>query len=302
MSAGDWGSLFLLSVIWGGAFFFIDVAVAEVAPLTFVWLRLTLAAAALWLFLWARGQLPKLPVGAIGAMFVLALLNNAIPFVLFAWGQTRIDGGLSSILNATSPIWTVLVAHLFTGDERMTPGKVAGVLLGFAGVVTMLGPEIGSGGELTAQLACLGGAFCYALAGVWARRFRVLGIPPTSVAAWQLALAAATMFPLALAIERPWSAPMPSANAWGAILALALVCSAFAYVIYFRIIERAGATNALLVTILTPPTAILLSAMFLSEQLGIQHFAGLTLIAFGLAAIDGRVVNALAVRRPRQEA
>ena len=290
MTAGDWGSLLFLSVIWGGAFFFIDIAVAEVAPLTFVWLRLTIAAAALWLYLWWRGQLPKLPAAAIGAMVVLALLNNAIPFALFAWGQTRIDGGLSSILNATSPIWTVLVAHLYTSDERMTPARVAGVLLGFAGVVVMIGPDLMSGGEVLAQIACLGGAFCYALAGVWARRFRVMGIAPASVAAWQLLAAALIMFPLAFAVDRPWLAPMPSLQAWSAILALAVVCSAFAYIIYFRIIERAGATNALLVTLLTPPTAILLSAMFLDEQLGAQHFAGLGLIAVGLAAIDGRLI------------
>ena len=304
MDASDWGNLLLLGLIWGGAFFFIDVAVAEVAPLTFVWVRVTIAAAALWLFLWARGQAPALPPGALGAMLVLALLNNALPFTLYAWAQTHIDGGLASILNATSPIWTVLVAHLATSDERMTPAKLAGVVMGFAGVVAMIGPDLltSLGDQALAQLAALAGAFCYALAGVWARRFRTMRIAPATVAAWQLALAAAMMTPLALIVDRPWTAAMPSAGAWAAILALSVVCSAFAYILYFRIIDRAGATNALLVTLLTPPIAIGLAALFLNEQLGVQHFAGLGLIALGLAAIDGRVFSALRRPVPRRAA
>ena len=295
MGSAEWTGLLILALIWGGAFFFIDIAVAEVAPLTFVWVRLSLAAAALWLYLWARGQLPWLPAKAIGAMILLALLNNALPFVLFAWGQTRIDGGLSSILNATSPIWTVIVAHFATADEKMTPARIAGVLLGFAGVATMIGADLltVAPGQALAQIACLLGAFSYALAGIWARRFKGMGITPTSVAAWQLAAAAAIMLPVALIADRPWTAAMPSLGAWGAILTLAVVCSAFAYIIYFRIIERAGATNALLVTLLTPPTAILLSAMFLDERLGPQHLGGLALIALGLAAIDGRLIRLL---------
>lgn len=299
MGRSEWGSLLLLGLIWGGAFFFIDIAVAEVAPLTFVWVRLSLAAATLWLFLWVRGQVPKLPREAIGAMLLLALLNNALPFTLYAWSQTRIDGGLASILNASSPIWTVLVAHVLTSDERMTPAKVGGVLLGFAGVATMIGPDLltSLGDQALAQLAALGGALCYALAAIWARRFRVMQIAPTTVAAWQLAWAALIMAPVALVIDRPWTAPLPSLSAWAAILALAVVCSAFAYILYFRVIERAGATNALLVTLLTPPVAILLSAMFLSEQLALQHFVGLALIALGLAAIDGRLLSRASWRK-----
>ena len=295
MDAGQWRSLLLLALIWGGAFFFIDVAVAEIAPLTFVWVRLAVAAAALWLYLWATGRLPLLPAGALAAMAVLALLNNALPFVLFAWSQTEIDGGLASIINATSPIWAVIAAHLYTRDEGITPGKAAGVLLGLGGVIVMIGPDLlGTvGSQALAQLACLVGALSYALAGVWARRFREMQVAPASVAAWQLALAAAMMTPIALAVDRPWLDPLPSGSAMAAVLALALVCSAFAYILYFRLIEGAGATNALLVTLLVPPVAILLSALFLDERLGPQHFAGLGLIALGLAAIDGRLLRRL---------
>lgn len=301
MKPADWAGILLLALIWGGAFFFIDIAVAEVATLTFVAARLGIAAAALWLYLGLRGIQLRLPLRAIGAMVVLALFNNAIPFSLFAWAQIRIDGGLSSILAATSPIWVVLIAHAATSDERITPGKLAGVVLGFSGVAVMIGPALLADGPVLAQIACLGGAACYAVAAVWARRFRGMGIAPATVAAWQLALSAGLMAPLALAIDRPWNAAFPSLAAVAAILALALVCSAFAYVVYFRIIASAGATNAVLVTLLNPPVAILLSALVLHERLGPQHGVGLALIAAGLAAIDGRLLS-LAGPRSRQSA
>ena len=298
MNGRDWAILLALAIIWGGAFFFISVAVREVPPLTYVWLRLSFAAAALLLFLWWKGEGLGLPRSVWGSMLVLALLNNVVPFALFGWGQTHIAGGLASILNATTPIWGVIVAHLFTADERMTPRKVAGVLLGFGGVALMIGPALlaNVGTDALAQLACVVASFSYALAAVWARRFRAMGLPPMNVTAGQLTVGALIMLPIALTIDQPWLNPMPSVAAWGAILALALVCSAVAYVLYFRLIDSAGATNALLVTLLTPPVAILLGAAFLGEALAPQDFAGLFLIALGLAAIDGRLVSAL--RRP----
>lgn len=291
MNRSDWVTLTALAAIWGGAFFFISVAVREVAPFTYVWLRLSLAAAALWLFLLWRGTPLALPRSAWGAILVLAVLNNAIPFVLFGWGQTQIASGLASILNATTPLWGVIVAHLFTSDERINPRKFSGVLVGFAGVAVMLGPAVlGSlGSNALAQLACLVASLCYALAGVWARKFKRLGVPPVTVATGQLTAGAVVMLPLAMLIDRPWLEPLPSAGAIGAIAALALVCSAFGYVLYFRLIDSAGATNALLVTLLVPPVAILLGAFFLGEVLHPLDFAGLALIAVGLAAIDGRL-------------
>ena len=144
-------------MIWGGAFFFIGVAVRHVPPLTYVWLRLTIAAAAMWLFLRLKGQKLGLPRAAWRSMLLLALLNNALPFTLFGWGQTHIASGLASILNATTPIWGVVVAHFLTHDERMSPRKIAGVLLGFGGVATMIGPSLLSslGTRRLAQLACV---------------------------------------------------------------------------------------------------------------------------------------------------
>ena len=301
MNRSDWMILGILAVIWGGAFFFIGVAVRHVPPLTYVWLRLTIAAAAMWLFLRFKGQQVGLPRQVWGSMLLLALLNNALPFTLFGWGQTHIASGLASILNATTPIWGVVVAHFFTHDERMTPRKIAGVLLGFGGVATMIGPSLLSslGTSTLAQLACVTAALSYALAAVWARRFRRMGVSPLSVTTGQLTAGALMMLPLALLVDRPWTHPFPPLTAWGAIISLALFCTAFGYVLYFRLIDSAGATNALLVTLLVPPVAILLGGLFLGESLAPQDFLGLALIAFGLAAIDGRLLSLFSARRLR---
>jgi drug/metabolite transporter (DMT)-like permease len=304
MNRSDWLVLLFLALIWGGAFFFIGVAVRHVAPLTYVFLRLTVAAAGLWTFLAFKGQSIGLPRQVWGSILLLALLNNALPFALFGWSQTHIASGLASILNATTPIWGVVVAHFLTQDERMSPRKVAGVLLGFGGVATMIGPSLLSnlGTGALAELACVAASLSYALAAVWAKRFKRLGVSPISITTGQLTAGAAMMFPLSLAVDRPWTQAFPPLTAWAAIAALALLCTAFGYVLYFRMIERAGATNALLVTLLVPPVAIILGWMFLGEQLAAQDFAGLALIAFGLAAIDGRLLSSAAARRLRQAA
>jgi drug/metabolite transporter (DMT)-like permease len=301
MNKSDWGTLVVLALIWGAAFLFIGVAVRHVPPLTYVWLRLAIAAAAMWAFLRWKGVSLDLPRSAWGSILLLALLNNALPFTLFGWGQTHIASGLAAILNATTPIWGVVVAHLVTGDERLTPRKLAGVLLGFGGVALMIGPSLLSnlGSSALAQLACVTASLSYALAAVWARRFRKQGLSPLTVTTSQLSAGALLMLPLMLLVDRPWTMTMPPLSAWASIIALAVVCSAFGYVLYFRLIDRAGATNALLVTLLVPPVAILLGSLFLAEVLAPQDFAGLALIALGLAAIDGRLLSLLGRRLPR---
>jgi drug/metabolite transporter (DMT)-like permease len=297
MSGRSWAILLALSVLWGGSFFFIEIAIRDVRPFTLVLVRVTLAAAALWLFVLARKQAVPRTRDAAGAFLVLALLNNVLPFSLFAWGQTQIESGLASILNATTPIWGVIVAHLFTGDERMTPGKIAGVLLGFAGVAVMIGGDLlkDLGGELLAQLACLAATLSYAFAGVYARRFKAMGVPPTMVATGQLSASALLVLPLVLLFEQPWNAAAPGPATWAALLALALFCTSLAYILYFQLVASAGATNTLLVTFLIPITAILLGSLVLGEVLEGRHFAGMALIGLGLAAIDGRLLRR---RRP----
>ncbi|MEJ7777174.1 MAG: DMT family transporter [Sphingomicrobium sp.] len=302
MNGADWAILLILAVIWGGAFFFISIAVDEVTPITYVWLRLSFASLALWLYVWWRGGGIGLPRSAWASILLLAMINNVVPFLLFGWGQTHIASGLASILNATTPIWGVVVAHFLTSDEKMTARRLAGVLLGFGGVAVMIGPDLlrSIGSNTLAQLACVIASLSYALAGVWARRFKRMGLPPVTVATGQLTVGAIILLPLALLVDRPWLQPLPSIEALGAILALAVVCTSFAYILYFRLIDSSGATNALLVTLLVPPVAILLGWLFLNEAIAARDFGGLGLIAVGLAAIDGRLLNLpLRFSRPR---
>ncbi len=293
MSGADWAILLALSVLWGGSFFFIGIAIHSVAPLTLVLLRVTLAAVFLWGWRMLRGERLALPRGTIPAFFVLALLNTALPFAMFAWAQRTIPSGLASILNATTPIWTVIAAHIFTADEKATPARIAGVLLGFAGVAVMIGADLLGqiGTDVPAQLACLLAALSYGLAGIWGRRFHGLGISPVAVATGQFTAAGSIMLPLVLLFEPPWRAAAPAPAAWAALVALALFSTAFAYILYFRLLASAGATNSLLVTFLIPVTAILLGTLFLGERLAPRHFAGITLIGLGLAAIDGRLLR-----------
>jgi drug/metabolite transporter (DMT)-like permease len=299
MNGGDWLILGILAVIWGGAFFFIGIAVRHVPPLTYVWLRLTIAAAGLWAYLHFKGQEVGLPRQVWGSILLLALLNNALPFVLIGWGEVHIASGLAAILNATTPIWGVLVAHFLTADERINGRKLAGVVLGFGGVGVMVGPSALSqvSSSAVSELACVAAALSYALAAVWARRFKHMGLSPMAVTTGQLTAGALLMLPLSMIVDRPWTQPIPPIGGFVAIAALALLCTAFAYVLYFRLIDSAGATNALLVTLLVPPVAILLGAFFLNETLAPQDFIGLGLIALGLAAIDGRLIRAFSARR-----
>ncbi len=291
MSGRDWGLLLLLSIIWGGSFFLIEIGLRSAQPMTVVLIRVGFAAAALWLFLWVSRQYVTLPREALLAFLILALLNNVLPFILFAYGQTQIASGLASILNATTPIWCVLVAHVSTQDERMTPAKIVGLLLGFAGVAVMIGAEFlrEIGTEVVAQLACLVATLCHASATVFARRFQHMGVPPVMVATGQVTAASLILLPIVLIFEPPWAAAPLSLQAWSALLLLAVICTALAYMLYFKLLASAGATNSLLVTFLVPITAILLGVLVLGETLAPRHFAGMALIAGGLAAIDGRL-------------
>jgi drug/metabolite transporter (DMT)-like permease len=293
MNRADWAILLVLSVLWGGSFFFIGIAIHSIAPITLVLLRVTFASILLWIWRLLRREDLRLPAGAIPALFLLALLNNALPFLLFAWAQRTIPSGLASILNATTPIWGVIVAHIFTHDERMRPNRIAGVLLGFAGVAVMIGADLLGqiGTNLLAQLACLVATLSYAFAGVWGRRFRAMGVTPVAVASGSLSAAAIILLPLVLLFEPPWHGFAPAPQAWMALAGLAFFSTAIAYILYFKLLASAGATNSLLVTFLIPVTAILLGTFVLGEHLAARHFAGMTLIGFGLAAIDGRLLR-----------
>jgi drug/metabolite transporter (DMT)-like permease len=292
MGPVEWLLLGTLSVLWGGSFFFAKVAVAELPPLTLVLGRVALAALALNLIVIASGRhMPGSP-RIWGTFMAMGALNNLIPFSLIFWGQTQIASGLAAVLNATTPLFTVVLAHLFTRDERLTANRIAGVLIGMAGVAFMVGPEAleGLGLNVAAQLAVLGGALSYGLAGIYGRRFKAMGVPPLTTATGQVTATTVMMLPIALLVDRPWTAAPPSLVTWGALLGLGLLSTALAYVLFFRILAGAGAVNVALVTLLIPVSAMLLGGFILDERFEWTAFAGMALIALGLAAIDGRAV------------
>jgi drug/metabolite transporter (DMT)-like permease len=302
MGATEWMLLVTLGVLWGGSYFFGKLALAQLPPFTVAVCRLGLAAQVLHIVVRAAGHGLPDSAQAWRRFWVMGLLNNAVPMSLILWGQIRIGSGFAAILNASTPLFTVLLAHVFTRDERMTPNRVGGVLFGLAGVAVMIGPDAlgGLSGDLAAQLAMLGAAVSYACAGIFGRRFS--GIPPLVTAAGQVTASTLTLLPLALVVDRPWLLPLPGAKTWAAVVGLALLCTALAYVIYFRILATSGASNLLLVTLLMPASAILLGTTVLGERLEPRQLAGMALIAAGLAAVDGRaalLLRRLMVRRAR---
>jgi len=289
MALRVWLWLLSLTVLWGGSFFFAKVALAELGPFTVAFARVSLAALALALVVRLRQDAPW------RTYFAMGFLNNALPFSLIFWGQTEIAVGLASIINATTPLFTLVVAHVLTPDEKIDRTKIAALLIGVMGVVVLIGPDALIGGStLWAQMACLGAALSYAFAGVYGRRFRRMGIAPAEAAAGQVTASAVLILPIMLVVEQPWtlSAP-PSLTVWLALAGLALLSTALAYVLYFRILAAAGATNLLLVTLLIPVPATLLGTAVLGEQLEPRHFAGMALIGLGLVLIDGRIASAL---------
>lgn len=300
MSAADWTGLLSLSALWGCTFYFVAVAQRDFPPLTLVMLRVVLAAVALnlWLAL-TRQRLPADP-RRLGQFLVMGLLNNLLPFALIFWAQTHIASGLAAILNASTPIFAMILAHLLTRDERMNARRGAGVLIGFFGVAVMIGSQAmqGMSENLLGQVAVLGAALSYGCAGIYGRRLR--GYPPAVAACGQSTASAIMAAPLALLIDRPWLLPAPGTDSISAVLALALLGTALGYVLYFRILASAGAVNLLLVTLILPAVAVLLGAALLGERLAPREIAGMALIALGLIVTDGRALRAIArARIPR---
>ncbi|HCI45812.1 MAG TPA: EamA family transporter [Rhodospirillaceae bacterium] len=296
----NWLSLIILSILWGGSFFFVEIAVRDLPTFTIVVCRVVLAALILNLVMVMQGQHMPNPATAAGrriwaAFLVMGLINNAIPFSLIVWGQAHIASGVASILNATTPLFAVVVTHLMTSDERMTLPRLAGVILGIIGVAVLIGGTAlqSLGVNVVAQLAVLGAAISYAFAGTFGRRFKTMGISPIATATGQVSASSLLMLPLVLAVDQPWTLAMPSTGTVLALIALAALSTALAYILYFHILASSGATNVLLVTFLVPVSAIMLGILFLNESLGTKHIIGIALIGAGLAAIDGRLLRLL---------
>ena len=293
MTGFEWMLLVLLSVVWGGSFFFNGIALREFPTLSIVTARVGLAALALLLLMRMLGQGIQLNRQILKAFFGMSFLNNVVPFSLIVWGQQHIASGVASILNATTPLFTMLVAHWFTTDEKINPRRLLGVLTGMGGVGLMMGLDSmeSSGFHLLGQSAILLAAFSYGLAGVYGKRFAQLEIPPLATATGQLCASSMILIPLTLWIDQPWTFVMPSIEGMGSLLGIALLSTALAYVIYFRLLKTAGATNLLVVTLLIPVSAIILGVFLLDESLEPQHLSGMAVISLGLLIMDGRLLQ-----------
>ncbi|MCV6548514.1 MAG: DMT family transporter [Cohaesibacter sp.] len=291
MTIRHWGLLILLALLWGGAFFFVKISVMELPVLVIVFCRVALAALALVAYVLISGRaLPK-ALSIWIAFLVMGFLNNVVPFSLIVWGQQSLSSGLAAILNGTTPIFTMLIAGFLLVDEKLTLNKSVGAVIGLLGVVMISGPEalMQSSGTLWAQLAILGAAFSYGCAAVYARRFRAMGVEPVIGAMGQLCASSLMLLSVMLIFTPDDGFVMPSLGVGVSLICLAIFCTAWAYILYFRLLHEAGATNASLVTLLIPLFALLLGGLFLGEGLMLTHGIGMGLISAGLLCVDGRL-------------
>ena len=286
-----WVMLVVLSILWGTSFIFTEIALEDFRPLTIATLRVSGAASALWIYLVIIGaEIPR-SLSIWGAFLIMGIVNNAIPFAAIMFAQTLISASLASILNSTAPLFTVVLAGILLSDERITTSRIFAVILGFIGVVVMIGPPalLGIGADVLAQCAVLGASVSYAFSAVFARRFKAMGLQPSVLAVGMLTMSSLCLAPVAIFFDRPFTLNAPGISSIAAAAGVALLSTALAYILYFRILAAAGATNLLLVTFLIPVSAILLGVNFLGESLNLSQIVGMFLIGLGLAVMDGRI-------------
>lgn len=280
----------LLALLWGSSFFFMEVALVDIGPVTIVFGRVVLAALALIFYCLLRDIRVALTRKLVVEFIIMGIIANAIPFTLITLGQVQITSSLSAIIIATTPLFSVLLGHYWGRKEPATPAKLAGVLTGITGVAVLIGFDVLAevSTSTAGQFAIVGAAFFYGLSAVFGRRFS--DIPPAVTSAAMLSTATLIMGPLAFMLESPLD-PLPALPAWSALLALGLASTALAYLIYFRILAEAGATNVMLVTLIQPPVSIFLGVTFLSETVAPHQFGGLAIILAGLVLVDGRLMR-----------
>jgi len=289
--------LVLLALVWGGSFFFAEVALSELPPLSVTLFRVALAVPVLFLVTRVKAiPIPREP-GIWGAYLGMGALNNALPFSLIFWGQTEIEGGLASILNGTTAMFGAVVAGLLLKDEPLTPQKLIGAVLGFLGVAVIMGSAALTSLDprSLAQIAILAAALSYAFASVWGKLF-LAGQPPLMNALGMIVGSTVLMLPLSLYVDGVPRHDL-SISVWGALIGIAVLSTALAYLLYFEILRLAGAANLMLVTLLIPPVAITLGALFLGELLTQEAFWGFAIIALGLVVTDGRLLRRILRRR-----
>jgi drug/metabolite transporter (DMT)-like permease len=297
MNARDWLRLLVLSLVWGGTFLFVSLALRGTPGFTLVFLRVALAAAGFWVFIVASGRRMPRDRKLWRQFLVSGLITNAIPFSLITWEQTQVEGGIAAVMNAMTPCFVVLLAHFFTKDEKATVQKAVGVLIGFLGAYVLLSPEIHGGVSMRGLglIAGLTASVAHAAAGIYGKRFT--GLSPIVAATGMLTGAAVWLLPVSLIVDRPWETVQPSLIAAGAVGALGLG-TVIAYLLYYRILRSAGATNLMLATLLGPVWAHILGAVVIGERIYATSVAGALIIVIGLAIMDGRVLKRLRGGRP----
>jgi len=298
MNLSDWIRLLILSLVWGSSFILIEISLRGAGPFTIVFIRIFIAALLLHLYCGFQKCSIRPNRTQLAAFVIMGIIASVIPFLLIAYGQIGTDSGLAAILIAPTPLFTVTIAYLWGRSETITPAKIAGVMAGILGVAVLMGPDALAGlqGGQLGKYAILLAAFFYAFSAVYGRRFREF--PPAAVAAWMLTMATIAMAPLAMIFEQPLSQAIPP-GPLAAMIAVATFSTAFAYILYFTILANAGATNAMLVTFVQPPLAIMLGIVFLGESLEWHQLGGLAIILTGLAFVDGRIIKLAGTRMRR---
>ncbi len=291
MSTSDWALILFLAVLWGGSFFFSKVAVGDFPPLTVALGRVGIAALVLHVLVRIRREALPATLKEWAPYVTMGLFNNVLPFGLIFWGQTHIGSGLAATINATVPLFSALIMHVVarTPAERLNPRRSLGLVVGFIGVVVLIGPDVlgGIGSNVLAQLAVVAAAISYGISAAYSRRF--YGTPPLRSATAQLTCSTALLLPVVVLTEHPWTIAAPSLAAWSSLLALGIFCTALGYLIFFRVLASAGALNLVLVTFLIPVTAMLLGTIFLDEVITSSTLLAMAIISLGLAIIDGRL-------------
>lgn len=279
--------LLLLGALWGASFLFIKLGLESFPPLTLVSLRLLSSAVLLYALLRLRGgRLPATRRGWADLAFV-GVFGTVLPWLLITWGEQHISSGLAAILNATTPLFSILLAYVWTREEQLSAARTAGVLLGFVGVVVAVGADnldLASSGT-QGQLAVLGAAACYGVSAIYGRRaFR--GLPPLVPAAGQMITGSAALVPIALLVDGPPTAT-PTLAALGGMAGLSLIGTVLAYILFYWLLERLGASRASMVTYLLPPFALLYGWLWLQEPLHSNALLGLGLVVAGILVANG---------------
>ena len=290
MTAGEWGLLIALAILWGAAFYFVAIAVHDIPPLTLGAIRLLLGGSLLVTILYATGGRLPLDGRSLRWFALVAFVNSLVPIFLIGWAQQYIGAGLTAILNGAMPLWTLFVAHMLTREEKLTGLKLLGTVIGFGGVTLMVGLDAlkGLDRNVLAQLAAVLATIFFAFGNVAGRHFRALGVPPLAATAGTLMASGLMFLPLALVFDQPWNRAMPGASALAAAVAAGLLSTALAHFLFFRLLSTAGATNASLVTLISVPVAVIMGTFLLGEVLEWRHLAGMIAVAIGLAIVDGR--------------